>query len=170
MRMFKVTEASRFTDLSHELLRARLSAGQVDRARESLQALNPHVDLKKVPAGAMLLVPDTPHFKTSATEPVHGESLELLEDLLRAGLADATERLRAGNVARRAEHADVASALKSAAVKRLVASDAELEQQVTLVAKELKEQERVAGERQEALAEVGKAAQAALASVRKLLG
>jgi hypothetical protein len=170
MRMFKVTEDSRFTDLSRELLRARLSAGQVDRARESLQALNPHVDLKKVRAGDVLLVPEAPHFKTSATEPVHGQALEQFEELVRTGLADASERLRAGNEARAAERAEVASTLKSAVVKRAVGDDRELSEQLVQVMKELKEQDREDGERRGTVNDVGKAALAALATLGKLLG
>jgi hypothetical protein len=170
MRLLKVTRDTGFADLSRELFRARLSAGQADRARESLESLNPHVNLKKVRPGDVLLVPDTPSFKTSATEPVQGEVLELFEELVRRGLSDTSERLRAGNAARAEQRADVAAALKSAALKRAVADDQELGNQLTLVMKNLKQQEQEDGERVGELAEAGKAALGALAAMGKLFG
>ena len=67
MRVVKIEEKADSQSLSALLLKANLSTIQSEKALAALQALNPHVDITKVPAGTVLLVPDTPSFKVSAS-------------------------------------------------------------------------------------------------------
>ena len=55
MRVVKIEEKANSESLSALLLKANLSNIQSEKALAALQALNPHVDITKVPAGTVLL-------------------------------------------------------------------------------------------------------------------
>jgi hypothetical protein len=159
--------------LRTSLMSGRLSAAQAASALEELQALNPHVPLKEanaIPANTVLLVPDAPSFKTSATESVAGGPLEALQKLVRDDLAAAAKRLKAGNAARASQRAEVLSVHKSAAFKKIVERDPELKQQVDDAVKVLKEDQQQATQAEETLEAAMEGTRAELASLAKLLG
>jgi hypothetical protein len=152
------------------LLSARLSSGQADSALAALQALNPHADFKKLRAGTVLLVPDAPSFKASASDSVAGETFDGFQQLVRSALGSATENLKAGNLERAGERDEVIEVTKRAAVKRIIDADAELKQQVTDATKAFKEDQQQAEQAEQDLAAASKAALAKLAELKKLLG
>jgi hypothetical protein len=170
MRMLVIKQDADLESLSSHLLSVRLGSSQAKSALESLRALNPHADFTKLSAGTVLLVPDEPTFKASASDSVPGKALADFEQLVHDGLNSATERLKAGKAARAAERADVTAVFKTAAVKRLLESDAELKQQVADATKGFKEDQQAAEQAEHALTVASKAASAALAAVRKVLG
>ena len=86
MRMIVIKQETDLQGLSARLLSGRLASGKAHSALESLQALNPHVDLKKVAAGTVLLVPDSPSFKASASDSVPGNALSDFQELAQTGL------------------------------------------------------------------------------------
>ena len=67
MRILVIKQDTDLQALSGRLLSAKLSGDQADSALEALQHLNPHADLKKLRIGTVLLVPEAPGFKASAT-------------------------------------------------------------------------------------------------------
>jgi hypothetical protein len=75
VRIFRVAEATDREGLMNELLKARLGAGKSDAAMAALEALNPNLDLHEMPAGTVVLVPDTASFKASASESIAGFQL-----------------------------------------------------------------------------------------------
>jgi hypothetical protein len=168
MRMLIVKQDTDLPALSGSLLAAKLGARQTDAALQSLQALNPHVDLKKLRTGSVLLVPDAPAFKTSATNPVHGGALDAFQQLVRDALGGLAERLKAGDAGRAAERAEVTSVLKN--LGRVSAADPDLQQQIAGITKAFQEDQKTADQAQQAVAAAGKEATAALAALGKRLG
>jgi len=170
MRVLVVKQDGDADALGGLLLNARLSAPQATAALANLQALNPHVDIKKLKAGQMLLVPDAPGFKVSATDSVQGQGLQAFTDSVTQALGATAERLKAGNAARASERADVLAVLKLAAVKRLIDSDADLKQQVAESTRSFKDDDQQAADLERNLASAIKAASAKLTEIGKLLG
>ncbi len=170
MRMLVIKQDTDVAALSGRLLSARLNADQADAALASLQTLNPHVDLKNLRSGTVLVVPDAPSFKVSATDSFLGEVLDPLERVMKSALDDAAVKLKAGHDTRSAERAEVAKALRTTAFKRVVETDPELKQQVASAGEALKKEQAEAEQAEQAVAAAGKAALAALAALGKLLG
>lgn len=170
MRMLVIKQETDLQALSTRLLSARLSSGKAESAIESLRALNPHLDLQKLAAGTVLLVPDTPSFKASASSSVAADVFDGFEQLVRSGLDAAAAKLKAGNEARAAQHADVAAVLKTSTVKRVIESDAELKQQLEAETKTFKEDQQRAAEAEQMLQDATKGARIDLAFLSKLLG
>lgn len=170
MRILSIEKETDLQALRSELLSTRLAAGKAESALASLQALNPHVDLNKLAAGTVLLVPDTPSFKASASSSVAADVFDGFEQLVRSGLDAAAAKLKAGNEARAAQHADVAAVLKTSTVKRVIESDAELKQQLEAETKTFKEDQQRAAEAEQMLQDATKGARMDLAFLSKLLG
>jgi hypothetical protein len=170
-RLFVVGRDADFQTVTGKLLTSRASTGpQADSALAALQALNPHVDLKKLRAGTVLLVPDSPSFKASATDPVAGEALDGFAQLVKNGFAAAAADLKTGNETRNAQRNDVAAAIKSAAVKRLIDADPDLRQQVDEALKAAKDDQVQAAQAEQQVDAATKGALTELASLAKLLG
>ena len=170
MRMLLIKQDSDLDAVSGLLLSARLNATQSGAAIEQLQSLNPHVDLRRLKAGTMLLVPEGPGFKISATSSVQGQALEGLREVLEKGLGAAAEKLKAGNAARAAERAEVNAVMRLAVVKRTIDSDADLKQQAADSIKTFREDDQQAEESERALGATTKAGLAKLAEIDKLIG
>jgi len=160
--------------LRDRVLTSRLDAADADAALRSLAALNPHVDLETVPAGTVLLVPDTPGFRppaaaageTTSATPLPATSLQ---ETVEAALSAAAERLGAGNAARAAARADVSAALKTTALKRLAESDPDLKAQLTDAVKRFKDDQKEEDDAAAAVERTARAALAELAALAKLL-
>src|SRR5262249_22363349 len=169
MRVVKIEEKADSESLSALLLKANLSTIQSEKALAALQALNPHVDLTKVPAGTVLLVPDMPSFKVSVSDPVLGNALGEFEQVVRTALEQTAANLKASTAARAAERADIVAVLKGAPLRRIIESDSALKQQVRNATKALQEEQQ-ADQAEETLARASKAALAKIAQLRKRLG
>lgn len=95
-----------------------------------LQALNPHVDLAKVRAGSVLVLPDTPAFRDDQSDDsVGADAWAALAADASAGLKARTEQLRSAAAARDAQRKEVQALLRSAAVKRQLDADTALRKQ-----------------------------------------
>ncbi len=165
MRMVTIKDRTDFEALSARLLKANLSSPQSEKALASLRALNPHTDMRDMPAGTVLLVPDTPGFKVSESDPVLGDPLGELQKIVQTALDQAAGNLKANRAARAAERAEITAVLKGDAIRRLMDLDGELKQQVADVSKVLKEEE--ADQAEEVLARTSKAALAKINELRK---
>jgi hypothetical protein len=165
MRVMIVNEDTDLARIGEQLLRAKTGVEQSRAALEALQAANPHVSAKKIRAGTVLLVPDAASFKVSLSEPLGGEALGELQQLVRNGLDAAATKLGDGNASRASARADVAAALRSAAVKRLAGDDAELAQQIDAAIKGFKADEQSERDAEQAFATLSRDALAAIKSL-----
>lgn len=170
MRMLVIKQNTDAQALNEQLLKAKLSGVQSAAAMSRLQALNPQADLtKKLPAGTVLLVPDAPSFKTTATDAVHDTAFEDFQKLVKDNLSQALSGLRAGNRARTSERAEVSAALKTSPVMQAIASDPELKKQVQDATEALEQDQQQDKDAEQALVSAGKAALGKLAELGKLL-
>lgn len=169
MRVIKIEEKADSQSLSALLLKANLSTIQSEKALAALQALNPQVDITNIPAGTVLLVPDTPSFKVSASDPALGNALGEFQQVVRTALDETAANLKASTAARAAERADIVAVLKGAPLKRIIESDSAVKHQVAEATKALEEEEQ-ADQAEETLARASKAALAKIAELRERLG
>lgn len=156
--------------LRSQLLDARFSGAQGDAAVDQLKALNPHVDLDKVDADTVLFVPDAPAFKASATTSTPAGPIDDFRTFVADSLTATTQRQKADRVVRVADRAALATVLKSDVIKRAVAADPTIATKVDAASKALVQDDKDDKLAEDTLASIGKAALAALADVKKLLG
>jgi hypothetical protein len=127
--MFVIKQATDLQGVSTQLLRRTAGEGGAG-ALERLQALNPHVDFRRLAAGTVLLVPDSPEIKPSASRTLGGDPVDALVEDLSRGLKDQATRVRAMFKSQEDDRAAVAAALKTAAARRIVDSDPLLRDQL----------------------------------------
>lgn len=148
-------------------LKAASTAGDntpIDR----LKALNPHIDFTRLGAGAVLFVPDGPELAQPGSRSIDGGSFDDFANELAEGLKSTVARARAGYEQGSADRSDVATVLKTAAVKRLVESDAALKAQLDEVATQFATDQRDAKEAIATLDAMQKSAATELAALAKL--
>ena len=162
MRTFTVTRDMDLATLGRELLGRALDARRTAAALQQLRALNPHVDLDRLPAGTVLLVPEGPDFEPAATNAVHGGPLDDLEQLVQRALQGAAEAMRDGNLRRAAGRAEVSRALDANEVRRILDGDAELQARATKTMAVMRDDERLDRQAEEILATASRAALDAL--------
>src|SRR5262249_12488449 len=163
MRSITIKEATDSKALHALLLKANLSAPQTEKAIASLKALNPQVDLDKVKPGTVLLLPDMPSFKVSASTSVLGDALGEFQQVVKAALEATRASLHANTAARAAERADIMEVLDGAPLKTAVGKDAALKKQLGQAQEALKQEEKDAGKAEEILGNITKVALAKLA-------
>jgi hypothetical protein len=166
VRTLVIRKNTDLAGLSSELLASGLNAGASRSALDALQALNPHVDLNKLATGAVLVVPDEPQYKAAASKSIGGGTLDDFEKLVESALDATASRLKQGEERRNAERAELATALKSAAVKRAAESDPQLAKAVEDAAQRVKKDEKDAEKTMQALS---KSVHGELAALAKLL-
>lgn len=170
MRMLVIKQDTDVEALAGSLLSARLGDSQGAAALARLQALNPHVDFRRLRAGTVLLVPSERAFKASASDSVAGQALAGFTETVQTALNAAVERTRAGLESRATERTDVQAVFRLAAVKRLLDSDPELKQFATDASKSFQDDERLSKENERALSTSAKAALVKLKDLDKLVG
>jgi hypothetical protein len=170
MRMLTIRQDTDLQGLSSLLLDARLSSARSNAALDALQAANPHADLKNLRAGTVLFVPEVSGLKTSASASVPGGALADFQQMVRSALGQAAEKLKAGDETRAGERDAITAVIGTAAVKRILASDAELMKQVTEETKAFEEDQKQADQAEQALAAASRAVLAKLSELSKLLG
>lgn len=159
------------TLVSSTLVSAKASDAQASAAIDAFKILNPHLaDVKSIKPGAVVLVPDSPRFKESASTPVAAGALDDMQKLVRAGLTGAGARMRASNAERADERAEVANVQKLAAVKKAAESDPQLKQQLDDAAKAAKAAQQEAAQAEKALDTMLSGATTELTALSKLLG
>ena len=170
-RVVVIREATDIQTLGGSMLGARVSGAQATNAIDALKTLNPHIaNVKNIKAGTVLLVPDSPHFKESASAPALEGPLDDLQKLVRGGLTAAAARMKAANAARAEELSEVAGLQKLAAVKRAMESDPELKEQLGDAARTAKAAQAEATKAETALDTMLEGATTELGDLAKLLG
>jgi hypothetical protein len=170
-RVVVIKQETDIQTIGSSLLGARTSSAQATNAIEALKTLNPHVaDVKNIKPGTVLLVPDSPHFKASASVPASAGTLDDLQKLTRGGLTAAAARMKAADTARANELSELAGLQKLAAVKRAIDSDPQLKEQLGDAAKAAKAAQQEAAKAEAALDTMLKGATSELNELAKLLG
>jgi LysM repeat protein len=146
-----------------------------DRSRnglsiETLQRLNPHVDLKKIAAGTVLFVPDAPDGAADGSQPVGGTAFSAFQSLVSTSLDTAGAGVRSGFAARAQERQDVVSAIKTAAAKRVIESNPEIKTALEAAVKQDKLDQQQAKTADSMLAAVKQQITADLGALGKRLG
>ena len=127
------------------------------------------MDLTKLSAGTVLLVPDLPSIKITPTDPVHGQAFADFHKLVGDSLDEAVTSLRVDSRDRAAERSDVTAALKVTAVTQAIGSDATLKAQAAAVSKTFAQDQQLDKDTVSAVASASKDALATLAELIKLL-
>ena len=96
----------------------------------ALQRLNPHIaDLARIPAGTVVLIADAANAR-GATRSVAGPGFEAFAEQLRQAAAASSQRVNTSYGALAEAQKEVAGILKSAAIRKQVDADADLQRQV----------------------------------------
>ncbi|VWX57054.1 conserved hypothetical protein [Burkholderiales bacterium 8X] len=156
---------------SLQSIKATLQANDPQSAvsMERLRRLNPHLDLARLEPGAVLFLPDAPELAQPESRALDGGSFDELRTQIEQGLEQAAGRSKAGFEQLGADRTEVAGALKGAAVKRLIDSDAALRAQVEQATARFAADQRDAKEAASQIESMQKAAAAELAVLSKLL-
>jgi len=168
MRIF-VTRAGTPTD-PDTLWRELLKRPGTSATAEAVKAFNTHVRFdRELAPGTVLLIPDAADLKEGAGTPVTLGDINQVADDVAEGLKVIAGRTGAGLARLQADHAAVATALKSAGSTRLIDSDPELKKQLQDIAARVKTDVTRATESASQLAELQKLAGEELGKLRKLL-
>jgi hypothetical protein len=165
MRILVTDKSTTVSALRDQVLNKKLDTGQADSAMATLQKLNPHVDLAKLTPGTVLFVPDAPDFQPTATASTFDDVLQDFQRLVKSALDTANARAKAADDAVSDETADVTRTFKSAAFKRVLAQDADLQNAVDDANAALKSEKQ---ERDQAQATLANASKGAIAALRDL--
>lgn len=165
MRILVTDKKTTVGTLKDQLVSTKLNAVQAEAALTSLQTLNPHVDFTKLAPGTVLFVPDTPDFEETGSDPVSGDVFADFEHLVKTALDAALSRGKAASDARAAESAEVTRTFKTAAFKRILATDADLQTAVEAANAAMKSEKE---DRDQADATVAAASKGAIAAVHAL--
>ena len=170
-RVVVIKETTDIQTLGGSMLGAKVSGVQATNAIDALKTLNPHVaDVKNIKAGTVLLVPDSPYFKESASAPVSAGPLDDFQKLVRGGITAAAARMKAASAARAEELSQVAGLQKLAAVKKAMESDPELKEQLGDASRTAKAAQAEAAKAETALDAMLEGATIELRGLAKLLG
>jgi hypothetical protein len=168
MRIFITEKETDLETLTSSLARTPRAAAAV-RAR--VLALNPHLaDAARIPTGGVLMLPDSPEFKAGLGSSVSGVGAGVIAGRFSAGARAQISRAAARLESLNSERASVRDALKSAAAKRLVENDPQLQKRLAAADLEFKAEQKRSAEVATQLRETAKLAEAEMAKLQKLLG
>jgi len=137
---------------------------------QQMQRLNPHVDFARITPGTVLLMPRDTGAKSDDADQIGAKVFQAFEDQVNTALGAAETGIRAGHQALELQRKDVAAALKSAALKRLIESDPDLKAQLEAAALVFADDQKRAKESDAALQILRKDCLTELTTLGKLLG
>ncbi len=158
-----VLKSTSLQTLNAQLTKA--SASGSSAALERLQALNPHIDFAKLSTGMAIFLPDVPDLVQADSSTLDGGSFDAFAADLGNGMQEAAVRAKAGNDQLSTDRSDVTAILKTAALKRLLDSDATLKGQVDDVNAQFAKDQ---GDAQDSLTQIGTMQQDAAAEMAAL--
>ena len=134
----------------------------------ALGRLNPHVaDLDRVPAGTVVFVPAGSKSRGDG-ESIVEQSFGQFSEHVRQAVEASAKRVDAGHAALAEQQKEVVAALRSAAVKRQIDADADLQQQVKDAEAVFKADQQAARTAEQAFETLPKDVAAELAALAKL--
>jgi len=139
-------------------------------ALDKLKRLNPHLDFDRLPAGAVVLLPDDPALEATAGFAASGDAFGNLSQDLTQALALSATQVQARLAQNASEQKALAGALKVAAVARQISGDPELKQQVTSAAERTRDVAKKGADDLKALEEAQRVLKGDLAALGRLLG
>jgi hypothetical protein len=151
-------------------LRTRLGRTGAAQTLDDIARLNPHVDLKAIEPGTVLLVPDAPNTSTDDTTPVQGPPFEELKDQIMGAIDATNSRVRAGYESLAAQAREATTVLKSAAIKRAIEVEPTLKAQLDASSAVFKQDAAHAKAADQTLKAIEKQTAAELGALQKLLG
>jgi vacuolar-type H+-ATPase subunit I/STV1 len=170
LRTFVVSKSTTLKSLTASLAGEGAGAGEEAPAARlaTLQRLNPHVvDLDRIPAGTVLIVPDVPKARAESSS-VAGPGFSEFAEQVRQAVAATSQRVGASYAALAEQQKEVAAALKSAAVKRQVDADADLQKQAKDAEAVFKADQQAAKAAQQTLEALHKEVEEELAALAKM--
>jgi hypothetical protein len=151
-------------------LRTRLGRTGATQTLDDIARLNPHVDLRAVEPGTVLLIPDAPNTATGDTTPVQETPFEELRDQIMGAIEAASARVRDGYESLATQAKETTTVLKSAAIKRAIDVEPTLKAQVDAAAAVFKQDAAHAKAADQTLKAIQKQTAAELGTLQKLLG
>ena len=163
MRIFVVKKGSSPTKVLGATTAAQLS---------TLQAFNPHLDLKKLTSGSVIMVPDDAGevaFPSGDPQSIGAEAMDSFIAFARDALSASAQRMRQSADRATAEESTLAVALKSRGVGQALDKDPELRVLVEGAAQQAQVDSKAAAADAKSFDALAKAAQAELALLAKRL-
>lgn len=165
MRVIVVNEEN--LEAFSKLLGDKIGSGS---ALEQLKNLNPHVDLKKIEPGTVLLIPDGPRFPNVESVSVTGDAFDALREQVLASVDDAASRLKGGYELLWKEREKVVKTLQSEPVQKAGNADPDLESQIAAANLVFKQDKELAKDAEKVMTTLKEQVAAELASLAQLLG
>ena len=167
MRMIVIKQA---TDLQQISSRLAGKSG-AESALATLKTFNPHLaDVKKIEAGAVIFVPESPSFKTAESDSVEGDAFDDLAQQLQTSVNAASDQVQQGWSALIAEEKDVSAAFKLiTSAKRAADVDAALKAQIDAATQLFKQDQTTAKSVGDSLSAMETEVEAELAEIAKLM-
>jgi len=168
MRLVVIKQPTDLQTLAGTLLRKGTPQDAVASTLDRVKTLNPHVDLARIGAGTVLVLPDAPAIADNAGNSPGSDAFSGFGADVTAGFTAAAWVVSASVDALTANRAAVAAVLKTAAVRRLIDSDPALKQQVDSTAAQFDVEKRQAGDAVKQFESLRKRATDELAVLAKL--
>jgi hypothetical protein len=122
MRFYVISQATNLQTLRPTLFHDSPPA-VYDAALEHLERLNPHVDIKQLSAGTVLLLPDVPGMSPAEGHVIGGDVFHTLSGEISDGLKAVAQSLRAAAKALDADRSAVESAIDTGAVQGMMGDE-----------------------------------------------
>ena len=143
---------------------------QAAKRIEQIQRLNPHLDVKNIKRGTVVLVPDAPGERDAESRSVQGDAFADLRTQVNTALEASRARVRRGHAALNDSAKEVTAVLKSAAVKRALEAQPDLKEQAEAATRVFKQDATDAKAAEQTLKEMGDRFEQELEALAKLLG
>jgi len=142
MKFVTIKSETSLADLSREVfeIKGAKAAATAKRAQAALREANPHLaDVKKVPAGTLVIVPDVPGTKEAPAQSVGDVSAEMI-NRLRSALA-AAKKMIEGSADSQLQDAEATLSLaKDRELSRLASQTPELKDRLSQIVEHAKKQ------------------------------
>lgn len=142
MKFVTIKSETNLADLSREVfeIKGAKAASAAKRAQAALREANPHLaDVKKVPAGTLVIVPDVPGTKEAPAQSVGDVSAEMISRL-RSALAAAKKVIEESADSQLQDAEATLSLAKDRELSRLAKQTPELKERMVRVIEEAKKQ------------------------------
>lgn len=142
MKFVTIKTETSLADLTRDVfeIKGTKAASAAKTAQAALREANPHVaDLKKVPSGTLVVVPDVPGIKAAPAQSIEGVSVEMMRQL-KSALAAAKAVVEKSSVAQVEDAEASASLAKNRDLVALAKQTPELKQRLSQVVDQAKTQ------------------------------
>ena len=142
MKFVTIKTETSLADLTRDVfeIKGAKAASAAKNAQAALREANPHIaDLKKVPSGTLVVVPDMPGIKTAPAQSMGGVSVEMIRQL-KSALTAAKAVIEKFAAAQAEDAEESASLAKNRDLVALAKQTPELKQRLLQIAEQAKTQ------------------------------